>query len=639
MVLRCSRFQGTKLYQKSNIFSTDRPRTEDEQLQDAIAASLQEQGLTATAPQESGVLAPTSDMSRQYFGPANRSDYDEKSWAMVRTTAKSFDPPPSQRKRDTKVPVFLLCRLEQQKHRLGPLLMILHAIPAARNFFLLLDGSSPSYGDHKEWWKGEHIVTKAENPEAWASDYQDISLVDELQRLVAFLDQTDRSYGTADSLCETHLIKSAWGGDQILTFYECLYSCASSQELPRLWTVVKIENTSGETRPQEFAILDFRIPEDTPEVLRNLYSQWDNLFWIHQENGWPGWQGRQDERLPQIASIQTPAQIMTMRIQVDGTGSAVEVPEVLYIDRYLESNVDKARTMQHTMFRMWRACDAAREKEIEVSQWKNPETGQAVDKTKLTKKVIQRSEDEIWRIRANALWRLYEESIGTEGQIPFLPDELNHLAQLNEDEDKAVKHFQAKICRAEATLARIDRKLASESFCVLLPCLLASERITDILAGIRTEKKACCALLEKLNKTLTVPSEDADLNPTHKYSLRGVITSPYVLYMCVRKQRESSNQPNENGNDDQSYDQWYKTSWVSDGANVVQHVVRLSLADSFHLLSVLIIDSLVRRRLSRTFRKQCSPKSMQMAAEPQFWYMQPMRPLMNNLSPCLPRFK
>lgn len=449
------------------MFSTDRPRTEDEQLQDAIAASLQEQGLTtATAPQESGVLAATNDMNRQYFGPANRPNYDEKSWAMVRTTAKSFDPPPSQRKREMKVPVFLLCRLEQQrKHRLGPLLMVLHAIPAARNFFLLLDGSSPSYGDHKEWWKGEHIFAKAQNPAAWAAEYQDISLVDELQRLVAFLDQTDRSYGTADSLCETHLIKSTWGGDQILTFYECLYGCASPQQLPRLWTFVKIENTSGETRPQEFAILDFRIPEDTLDVLRNLHSQWDNLFWIHQENGWPGWQGRQDEKLPQIASIQTPAQIMTMRIQVDGTGSAFEVPEILYIDRYLESNVDKARTMQHTMFRMWRACDVAREKEIAVSQWKDPATGQVVDRTQLAKKVIKRSEDEIWRIRSNALWRLHEESIGTEAQIPFLPDELNHLAQLNEDEDKAVKHFQAKIGLAEATLARIDRKLASKLFC------------------------------------------------------------------------------------------------------------------------------------------------------------------------------
>lgn len=405
-------------------------------------------------------MAPTLDTNQSYFGPANRTDYEEKKWAMVLTSTKSFDPPPSQRKHNSKTPVFLVCRLEQdKKHRLGPLLMILHEIPAARNFFLLLEGSSQFYGNHKDWWKGEQILAKSEISESWASGYQDVNLVDELQRLVAFLDQTDRSYGTADSLCENQLIKSAWG-DPILRFYESLYNCSNSHELPRMWTTVKIDNTSGESRPQEFAILDFRIPEDTQEVLRSLYSQWDYLFWIHQENGWQGWEGRQDETPSQIASIQIPAQIMTMRIQVDGTGPAIEVPEVLYIDRYLESNIENARSLQHTMFRIWSASDTAKEKEIKISQWKNPETGQMVDKTELAKKIIQRSEDEIWQIRANALWRMYEQSVDTDEQIPYLPDEMNHLAQLDADEDRAVKHFEAKIGLAKARLAKIDRKLA-----------------------------------------------------------------------------------------------------------------------------------------------------------------------------------
>lgn len=406
-------------------------------------------------------MAPSSHTNQTHFGPANRTNYDENNWAMVLSSTKSFDPPPSQRKRNSKVPVYLVCRFEQdKKHRLGPLLMILHEIPAARNFFLLLGASSASYGNHKDWWKGEQILARSElSSEEWTHGYEDVNLVDELQRLVAFLDQTDRSYGTADSLCENQLIKSAWG-DPILRFYESLYNCSNINELPRMWTTVKIDNSSGESRPQEFAILDFRIPEDTPEVLRNLYSQWDYLFWIHQENGWQGWDGPQDESLSQIASIQIPAQIMTMRIQIDGTGPAIDVPEVLYIDRYLDSNIENARSMQHTMFRMWRASDAAKEKEIKVSQWKNPKTGQMVDKTDLAKKAIQKSEDEIWQIRANALWRMYEDSIGTDEQIPYLPDELNHLAQLDANEDRAVKHFEAKIELAKARLAKIDRKLA-----------------------------------------------------------------------------------------------------------------------------------------------------------------------------------
>lgn len=362
------------------------------------------------------------------------------------------------------MPVYLVCRLEQDKrHRLGPLLMILHEISAARNFFLLLEGTSWSYDNHKDWWKGEQILAKGQPPSAgqWGHPYQDVNLVDELQRLIAFLDLTDRSYGTADSLCENQLIKSAWG-DPILRFYESLYNCSNSHELPRMWTTVTIDNTLGESRPQEFAILDFRIPEDAPDVLRNLYSQWDYLFWIHQENGWQDWEALQDKMPSQIASIQTPAQIMTMRIQVDGTGQAIEVPEILYIDRYLESNVESARSMQHTMFRTWKVHDVVKEKELKVLQWKNPETGQVFRKIDIAKKAIQKSEDEIWRIRANALWRMHEESIGTDDQIPYLPDEMNHLAQLNANEERAVKHFEAKIGLIKAMLAKIDRKLARE---------------------------------------------------------------------------------------------------------------------------------------------------------------------------------
>lgn len=414
------------------------------------------------APQESGITVNQNELishptSETHFGPAMRPSYDEN-WAMVPVNAKSFDPPPSQRLRNSKVPVFLACRLEQaNKHRLGPLMMILHEIPAARNFFLLLEGSSQSYGNHKEWWRGQQILTKSQAPESWANNYQDVSLVDETQRLIAFLDQTDRTYGTADSLCETHMIKSAWG-DQVLRFYEALYNCSNSQELTRMWTSVKVDYTSGDSRPQEFAILDFRISNDTPEVLCNLYSQWDYLFWIQQENGWDGWAGRQDQTLSQIASIQIPAQVMTMRIRTDGL--PIEIPEVLYIDRYLEGNLETARGMQNKMFQMWKAIDAAREKEVELSQWKNPDTGSAVDKTALAKRVIERSEDQIWQIRAKALWRMHEDSIGTDDQLPYLPDELNHIAQLNEDEHKALKHFEAQIDLAKLRLTKIDRKLA-----------------------------------------------------------------------------------------------------------------------------------------------------------------------------------
>lgn len=410
----------------------------------------------SATPQESGIIAAGS-VPMQQFGPANRPHYEEDEWAVVKASKTSEDPPAPARQRENDVPVFLACRSPQrdQKHRLGPLMMMMHEIPAARNFFLLLQGASMSYGNNKEWWRGSNITTMGANDQIWGNDAAGVSLVDELQRLIAFLGETDRAYGTADSLVANHLIRNAWG-DPTVKFYESLYNSSASQELIRMWTKVKVEDSAlDESRPQEFAILEFKITNDTLDVFRSLYSQWDCLFWLQQENGW---EDRQNGGLSQIASIQVPAQVMTMRISTDGL--PIEVPEVLYIDRYLESNVEAARVMQNKMFHMWQAIDKASEYESKHSQWTNPKTGQSIDRVKLNRAVIDKSEVQIWRIRADALWRMHEKSVGTEDEIPYLPDELNHLAELNEEEQKAVRHFEAEIALAKLAMAKVDKKLA-----------------------------------------------------------------------------------------------------------------------------------------------------------------------------------
>lgn len=159
---------------------------------------------------------------------------------------------------------------------------------------------------------------------------------------------------------------------------------------------------------------------------------------------------------------------------------------------------------------------------------------------------------------------------------------------------------------------------------------------TDILVGIRVEKEACCALFRKLNESLTVPSQDPKLNPTHKYSLRGVITSPDVLYMCTRRYNESRNNDNDGGDPD--FDQWYRVSWLADGANAVQQTVR-AYCIVIALVSILMIHSPDRKRHSRRSRKQCSKKSTRMAAEPQSSCMQPRTHLRNSRSSLPAHFR
>jgi hypothetical protein len=177
---------------------------EDSDLEQALAASRAEAGL---APQESGV----TNTSEAYFGPATRSQYESGKWDMVLAGQTSVteivvDPEPAERKRDLDVPAFLKPSVED--HRLGALLTIYHEIPLIREIFLPRAGQdqAPNYGYDKEWWTGKAI----DIPTVFGEDVTPPNEVNmELQRLMAFLDKTDRSYGSIEALANLRDVKKA----------------------------------------------------------------------------------------------------------------------------------------------------------------------------------------------------------------------------------------------------------------------------------------------------------------------------------------------------------------------------------------------------------------------------------------------
>ncbi|KAG6356186.1 hypothetical protein INS49_015573 [Diaporthe citri] len=524
----------------------------DEDLNRALLESTSAAATRGATPQESGVIS--TDTSLPFFGPANRETYQDDQWAMVRVDKEASDPPPSARQRDPSAPVFLLCRQQgAQRHRLGPLMMIKHDIPAARNFFLSLDAFDPpgSYGHNNSWWKGDLILcTNSEStedlPEAWSNDYRSVKLEDEIQRLMAFLDATQRSYGTADSMCESPLMKSTWG-DPVVQFYQNLYLKAGSQIVrSTMWTLVRFESGADEvpapmTPPtSEFGIIEFRVPNELSDVLHSLYSSWDALFWINQESELSGFPHEESER---TAYMENPAEVLTMRIKLED--HRIEIPETFYIDRYLEKNLGTARILKSQMFQIWQALAKSKDAENKITKWKDPaDVWKEYDKIALTKKVIAKVENQIWKVRANALWRKHEQSVGTEDEIPFLPTDLNHLAELNEEEDKTVKVFESQIDLARRKLENIDQQLAR----------------------LGQEKEACCDLLRRMAEVLTVPSEEPEMDPVHKYTLRGVITSPDIVYMCRRREAE----PPETEASSAKVDQWWRCAWVAGDENPVR---------------------------------------------------------------------
>lgn len=485
---------------------------------------------------------------------------------MVRVNKEASDPPPSARRRDPQTPVFLVCRQQgMQRHRLGPLLMVNHSIPAARNFFLALGNLHPpqsgSYGNNNAWWKGDPIFSAESEladdyATAWPNDGRNVKLVDEIQRLMALLDATDRSYGTADLLCESPLMKNAWG-DHLVRLYESLYTKTEPPLNLTAWNLLRLESDTEEASINEVGILELGVPDELAEVLHNLYSLWDAILWINQETDNPV---HPEEEPSRLGYVERPAEVLTMRIKLEN--HRIEIPETFYIDRYLGTNLETARSLKSDMLRIWEALKRGKDAERRITKWQDPKNIWAQhDRTVLIKKVIEKVENQIWRVKANALWRKYEESIGTKDEIPYLPKQLIHLAELNEEEDKMMRHFEAEMRLAKHRLAQIDQQLSRKSdshgFCF---------HYANVYAGLRAEKEACCDMLREMSKVFTTPSEDPNLNPTHKYTLRGVVTSPEVVYLCRRRLAE----PFETENAGEPIDQWWRVSWAAGDENPVK---------------------------------------------------------------------
>jgi hypothetical protein len=278
--------------------------------------------------QESGVTGN----SKPFFGPATKEYYDNANWALVPATQSvEYIPDASlfSSSRDPDIPAFI--KPIPSPDFLPALLTILHTIPLFRNALLTPQVRSENYWRGEDWWKGSAAASARILDNGSSVEAAGLEIIHEIQRLMAFLDQTDRAYASLDSLLQLE----AWkefppspeepSDDDILKFllrWSALYHHYTPDV--RLDGCLRSSININGTRQTSF-VLDVTVTHQDKATARNLYDILDDTLFVSATRN---------------AHIMDISDVLILRLSSSKDGEMLDckVPATLYADRYLEAN-------------------------------------------------------------------------------------------------------------------------------------------------------------------------------------------------------------------------------------------------------------------------------------------------------------
>lgn len=292
-------------------------------------------------------------MSNPYFGPANQDHYDTNKWAMTLPGATAHEiilnPEPEDRKRQANTPAFLKpsavgCYLP---YYLPSLVTILHAIPLARETFLLREHMLPDYGYDAEWWDGVAIkAPRIVNLADASQDRDGEDVIYESQRLMAFLDLTERAYGSADVLAGLRSVLEQ-GQEMATACFLKAWQQAAIKAAPANQSTTVFQSSglkvtpgvSGAPHRVPFHSLDVEIDRELADTGATLYDAIDEVLWP----------APYDEDDTDETYLDTICEIFPLRVIRQGnlgTGLGIKIPAVWYPDRYMKSCTNIVKEMR-----------------------------------------------------------------------------------------------------------------------------------------------------------------------------------------------------------------------------------------------------------------------------------------------------
>lgn len=430
-------------------------------MQRAIRESAQEAGIEVPA-QETGVTDTST--SQPYFGPANRDTYDQNNWAMVPTgpqeSALDSTALPSARKRVSGAPAFLVQGFSSHGlNHLGGLLTILHEIPLARNILLSLGEPAATYGHNREWWNGqailpEHVLAKLASGEMqWGEHNESLpNLEAEIHRIMAFLDLTERGYGTVSVL--TEMINAGRGAEK--QFYETI-AVRNEDKIQQLTQVAALCEIQGPNTTEEevanFGLLEMEHPRADYSTIKTLYEALDHVMW----NDALTW--NEIHEGTKMATFKQIGEGLVLKVSGDGPEDSIDIPLELYPEKYLSSRRSEAARIQAAWAETKAQAERLRQAEQTLTTWRDEWNNKTYNKKDLVQK-------------ASLQWQTYREYLQGLGRFRSMEKSgfdtdkypVYHAAPVEASEQEQT--YQTKIddavCVTEKLILDIDGRLECE---------------------------------------------------------------------------------------------------------------------------------------------------------------------------------
>lgn len=463
---------------------------EDRDMQEAIALS---QGVSVPYQQEGGVIK--GDGTEKKFGPANKDHYEQNQWAMVRTSPANEVVPDVDVEHRNNVPgdPRLLKHLPDGDY-LANFLTICHAIAGAREAMLMRRLVRTSYGQDPDWWRGHQIsmprVVHVENGTPGEPDPDKYDeLITEVQRLMAFLDVSERSYASPGALTQAEMIKntspSSTKSKTLLELFIEQWTFAATTKIGEMSGFFTTYTANVDNVRSRFPFTD--LTTDAPEGEKTDLSElMDGMFWGTDT----------DDMDASDNHVVQPAEILVMRLRqtrAEATQLRVEVPAEFHMDKYLEENLDATIDARRQIAKGRTRIKKIGEVEKKLTTWKHPKKNEDIDPRVLLKHTHghfsgQNMLDIAKADRANGV-------VSADGA------------------DAAPPHYEEIAQKLDKVIASIDNKLT----------VLASEK-------------------EKTRKAITEmsrnPHPELEAQLRYRYTLRGVATKPNITYILRLKEEE-----------------------------------------------------------------------------------------------------